>query len=69
MERYLILWDLSVLCLLGFIEYRKYLGRKVIPFSLASYLTFLALAFWVMDDGYKIKNRGFNFCSNGYTLT
>ena len=44
-------------------------GRKVIPSSLASYLTPLALATWVMDDGCKIKNRGFKFCTNGYTLT
>ena len=22
-----------------------------------------------MDDGCKIKNRGFKFCTNGYTLT
>lgn len=44
-------------------------GRKVIPSCLASYLTPLALAIWVMDDGCKLKNKGFKFCTNGYTLT
>ena len=44
-------------------------GRKVIPSCLESYLTPLALAIWVMDDGCKLKNKGFKFCTNGYTLT
>ncbi len=44
-------------------------GRKVIPSCLANYLTPLALAIWVMDDGCKLKNKGFKFCTNGYTLT
>lgn len=43
--------------------------RIVIPSSLASYLTPLALAFWVKGDGCKIKNKGFKFSTNGYTLT
>lgn len=44
-------------------------GRKVIPYCLVSYLTPLALAIWVLDDGYKVKNKGFKFCNNGYSLT
>lgn len=43
-------------------------GRNVIPYSLASYLITLVLAIWVMDDGCKIKNKRFKFCTNGYTL-
>ena len=39
--------------------------RKVILSSLASYLTPLALAIWVKDDGCKIKNRGFKFLLTG----
>lgn len=43
-------------------------GRKVIPLCLADYLTPLALAIWMMNDGCKLKNKGFKFCTNGYTL-
>lgn len=44
--------------------------RKVIPtnINLENYLTPLALAIWVMDDGYHIKNKGISFTSNNYTL-
>ena len=69
MGEYLILLDLSLLRLLVLIEYRKYFTLKVIPSSLTNYLTPLALAIWVMDDGCKIKNRGFKFCTDGFTLT
>lgn len=27
------------------------------------------MAIWVQDDGCKFKNKGFKFCTNGYTLT
>lgn len=44
--------------------------RKVIPtnINLESYLTPLALAIWVMDDGYYFKNKGIGFSTNAYTL-
>jgi ubiquinol-cytochrome c reductase cytochrome b subunit len=44
-------------------------GRKVVPACIETYLTPLALAIWVQDDGCKFKNKGFKFCTNGYTLT
>ena len=42
--------------------------RKVVPKYIDSYLTPLALAVWMMDDGTSIKNKGFKFCTNGFTL-
>lgn len=44
-------------------------GRKIIPYCLEQYLTPLALAIWIQDDGCKIKKKGFKFCTNGFTLT
>lgn len=65
MERYLILLDLSFLRLLVLIEYGKYFTLKVIPSSLASYLTPLVLAGLVLDVDCKIKTTGFKFCIDG----
>jgi len=44
-------------------------GKKRVPACIEKYLTPLALAIWVQDDGCKLKNKGFKFCTNGYTLT
>lgn len=44
-------------------------GRKIIPSCIETYLTPLAMAIWVQDDGCKLKKKGFKFCTNGYTLS
>lgn len=43
-------------------------GRKVIPPFIGDYLTPLALAVWIMDDGTKFKNKGLKFCTNSFSL-
>ena len=43
-------------------------SRKVIPQLIESYLTPLALAIWMMDDGTSFKNKGFKFSTNSFTL-
>jgi hypothetical protein len=43
-------------------------NRKVVPMLIDTYLSPLALAIWMMDDGCIIKNRGFRFSTNSYTL-
>lgn len=42
--------------------------RKVIPDFIEIYLTPLALAVWMMDDGSSFKNKGFKFSTNSFTL-
>ncbi len=42
--------------------------RKVIPLIIEEYLTPLALAVWMMDDGTVYKNKGFKFSTNSFTL-
>lgn len=42
--------------------------RKVVPKNLDTYLSPLALAVWMMDDGTSFKNKGFKFCTNSFTL-
>jgi len=41
-------------------------GRKCIPKSIDQYLTPLALAIWIMDDGAKV-GKGFKFSTNSFT--
>ena len=48
--------------------YPKPLGRKVIPKIIDQYLSPMALAIWIMDDGTKFKNKGLKFCTNSFTL-
>jgi Cytochrome c oxidase subunit III/LAGLIDADG DNA endonuclease family len=43
-------------------------NRKVIPSFIGEYLTPLALAIWIMDDGTLYKNKGLKFCTNCFTL-
>ena len=43
-------------------------NRKRIPDFIESYLTPRALAVWMMDDGTSIKNKGFKFSTNSFTL-
>jgi hypothetical protein len=42
--------------------------RKVIPEFINIYLTPLALAVWMMDDGKALKKKGFKFSTNSFTL-
>ena len=42
--------------------------RKIVPSFLSSYLTPLALAVWIMDDGSYIPNKGLKFSTNSFTL-
>jgi hypothetical protein len=41
---------------------------KVVPKIIEDYLTPLSLAVWAMDDGCLVKNRGFIFSTNSFTL-
>jgi ubiquinol-cytochrome c reductase cytochrome b subunit len=43
-------------------------GRKIVPSLIETYLSPLALAFWLMDDGTLYKNKGLKFCTNSFTL-
>ena len=45
--------------------YKK--GRKYINPGLYDYLTPLALAVWIMDDGGKLKDAGIRLCTNCFT--
>nr|YP_009739355.1 LAGLIDADG homing endonuclease [Tricholoma bakamatsutake]QIC20198.1 LAGLIDADG homing endonuclease [Tricholoma bakamatsutake] len=42
--------------------------RKIVPKSIENFLSPLALAIWLMDDGCKYKNKGLKFSTNGFTL-
>ena len=42
--------------------------RKIVPNLIDTYLSPLALAVWMMDDGTSIKNKSFKFCTNSFTL-
>jgi hypothetical protein len=42
--------------------------RKIVPNIIESYLTPLALAIWISDDGCLIKNRGLKFSTNSFIL-
>ena len=48
--------------------YPKSLGRKIIPKIIDQYLSPMALAIWIMDDGTRFKNKGLKFCTNAFTL-
>lgn len=41
---------------------------KTVPACIDIYLTPLALAVWIMDDGCLIKNRGLKISTNSFTL-
>ena len=42
-------------------------GRKCVPNNIGKYLTPLALAIWIMDDGAKV-GKGMKFCTNSFTF-
>jgi ubiquinol-cytochrome c reductase cytochrome b subunit len=41
---------------------------KIVPPFIGEFLTPLALAIWIMDDGCKIPNRGIRFSTNAFSL-
>jgi len=41
---------------------------KIVPSFIEQYLSPLALAVWIMDDGSKDKNKGIKFCTNSFRL-
>lgn len=43
-------------------------GVKVIPQCISDYLTPLALAIWIMDDGAKVS-KGLKLCTNSYSYS
>lgn len=46
-----------------------YIDRvKRVPCNIAEYLTPLALAIWIMDDGAKVS-KGLKFCTNSFTYS
>jgi ubiquinol-cytochrome c reductase cytochrome b subunit len=46
-----------------------YVNRvKIVPESIKDYLTPLALAIWLMDDGARVS-KGLKFCTNSYTYS
>lgn len=42
---------------------------KRVPESIGQYLTPLALAIWIMDDGVWVKNRGIRLSTNCFSLS
>lgn len=41
-------------------------GKKVIPSNITNYLTPRSLAFWIMDDGHRVKRGGITLCTDNY---
>lgn len=44
-------------------------GKKSIPNWIEQYLSPIALAIWIMDDGAWINNRGIKLCTNCFSLS
>lgn len=43
-------------------------GRKCVPHNISDYLTPLALAIWIMDDGVKVA-KGLKLCTNSFSYS
>jgi len=60
-------WTLSLSC---FNIYREWFyddnGVKFVPKHIGEHLSPLVLAYWFMDDGYRVSN-GFYFCTESFT--
>lgn len=41
-------------------------GKKQIPSNIAEHLTPRGLAFWIMDDGQRVKNGGVTLCTDSF---
>lgn len=44
-------------------------GKKAIPSWIGEYLSPIAIAIWIMDDGTWIKNRGVKLCTDCFSLS
>jgi ubiquinol-cytochrome c reductase cytochrome b subunit len=44
-------------------------GKKALPCWIEQYLSPVALAIWIMDDGTWIKDRGIRLCTDNFTLS
>ena len=44
-------------------------SKKSIPCWIKQYLSPIALAIWIMDDGTWIKDRGIKLCTNCFSLS
>ena len=44
-------------------------GKKALPSWIEQYLSPIALAIWIMDDGTWIKDRGIKLCTDNFTLS
>nr|YP_007476159.1 hypothetical protein H891_mgp27 [Nuclearia simplex]AGE93659.1 hypothetical protein [Nuclearia simplex] len=42
--------------------------RKIVPSFIGEFLSPLALAVWILDDGCKIPNKGIRFSTNAFSL-
>lgn len=42
-------------------------GKKCVPYNIGDYLTPLALAVWIMDDGGKVGKSGLKLSTNSFT--
>jgi len=42
-------------------------GKKVLPINIAEHLTPRSLAFWIMDDGQRVKTGGITLCTDSYS--
>ena len=49
--------------------YQGFYKVKIIPFFRKQYLSFIALAIWIMDDGGWIANRGIKISTNSFSLS
>lgn len=43
-------------------------NKKILPSDIEKYLSPIALAYWIMDDGQLVKNGGITLCTDNYTL-
>lgn len=41
--------------------------NKIIPSNIADHLSHKSLAFWIMDDGQRVKNGGITLCTDSYS--
>ena len=44
-------------------------GKKALPCWIEQYISPVALAIWIMDDGTWIKDRGIRLCTDNFTLS
>jgi hypothetical protein len=42
-------------------------GKKIIPSNIADHLSHRSLAFWIMDDGQRVKKGGVTLCTDSYS--